>query len=338
MKLMKNIVRYALLLMLCACIFLSCSHKSVPAIDPLHIDAPGYVGSKDEFLNDPINKADFGSWELLHHINFYYADKYEGEITPPYYVMFVNIAGFESERFGIAVGPDDDSRFTKNGGKVWTKANGGEVFCRFGLDIVNGSTAWNNGNGGVKYTSNGGRSWNAVSQIHCLPYIAFYNKNIGWIASSFNILSTTDKGKTFQEIILPSKDVRISAISLRTGKQGYLLDAEGILYKTYDFGKTWASSSIRLEEGERLFSGTHIRSAVRFTDMQNGKIICTKQDSSLWAYTTTDGGTTWEKNEITGLQNRSAIFEVYLSRNAEILTLTSNFEDRNESFVLKYKK
>jgi len=319
--------------MLCACSFLSCSNNSVPKIDPMRINASGYAGSKEEYVNDTIKQADFGKWKLLRHLNYYYAEKYKGDITPPYYVMFVNIAGFETERFGIAVGPDDDARFTENGGKTWIKAKGGDVYCRFGLDIVNGSTAWHNGNGGVKYTVNSGRSWNAVSKIQCLPYIAFYNKDIGWIASSFNVLSTTDRGKTFQQISLPSKDLLVSAISLRAKNDGYLLDTEGNLYQTNDFGSTWTFTSIGLEKGERLFTGTHIRSSIRFTDKQNGTIVFTKQDTSVWTYTTADGGATWEKTEITGLKSRSAYFEVYLSRNAKILTLTSNFEDRNESFV-----
>ena len=318
-------------------LFLSCTKKSVPKIDPMKINVGRYVASRDEFINDKIKQADFGSWQLIRHINYYYAEKYNGEITPAYYVMFVNITGFETEKFGITAGPDDDSRYTKNGGKVWTKAKGGEVYCRFGLDIVNRNIAWNNGNGGIKYTLNNGRSWNTTSRIQCFPHIAFYSNDVGWIASSFQMFATNDRGNTFQPIILPAKCSPIAAISLRTASEGYLLDIEGNLYKTDDSGKTWTSLSIGLQEGDKLFSGTHIRAAVRFTDKRNGKIAFTKQDTSVWTLTTSDGGTTWQKKEITGLKNRSKYFQVYLSRNAELLTLTSNFEDRNESFVLKYK-
>jgi len=335
---MKKVLQSTVYLIPLLFLFLLCSHNSVPEIDPTRITTPGYIGTKDEFINDSIKQADFGNWKLIRHINYYYAEKYSGEITPLDYIMFVNIAGFETEKFGIATGPDDDSRFTKDGGKTWIKAKGGEVFCRFGLDIVNGNVVWNNGNGGLKYTLNGGRSWNTASAIQCLPYIAFYSTDIGWIATSFNVLSTIDRGKTFQQISLPANDMRIAAISLRTQSEGYLLDSKGTLYRTDDFGKTWTSSSIGLTEGEMLFSGTHIRAAVRFTDTQKGRIVFVKQDASICTLTTIDGGVTWERNEISVLKNRNEYFQVYLSRNAEILTLTGNFQDRNESFVLKYKE
>ena len=329
-------LKFSLIISLFLFLLYSCSGNSVPQVDPMKLGIGGYVAGKDEFLNDEIKKADFGSWKLLRHLNYYYADKYDGEITPSYYVMFVNIAAFETEQFGIAVGPDDDLRFTENSGKTWTLAKGGEVYCRFGVDIVNKDVAWNNGNGGLKYTLNGGRTWNTVSKIQCFPHIAFCDENTGWVASSFFIYSTIDRGKTFQPVKLPVNDLAISAISLRNANDGYLLDAKGNLYMTSDFGKTWKFSSIGMQDGDELFSSNHIRAAVRFTDKQNGKIVLTKYDTSVWTLTTSDGGATWRRKEISGIKNRSRFFQVYLSRCAEILTLTSNFEDRNESFILKY--
>ncbi|MBN1498648.1 MAG: hypothetical protein JW982_00705 [Spirochaetes bacterium] len=334
---LNNLFKITLCFPLCINSFLSCSGNSIPKIDPTKIDVGGYVADRDEFLNDPVKHADFGEWKLLNHINYYYAEKYEGEITPSYYVMFVNIAAFETEQSGITVGPDDDSRFTENGGRTWTIAKGGEVYCRFGIDIVNNDVAWNNGNGGLKYTLNGGRSWNTVSKIQCLPHISFCDEETGWIASSFFMYSTKDRGGTFQMINLPSDNLSIAAISLRSSDEGYLLDTKGNLYATDDFGKTWRSFSIGLEKDELLFSSNHIRAAVRFTDSRNGKIVFTKYDTSVWTMTTSDGGATWRKSEITGVRDRSRFFQVYLSRNTELLTLTSNFEDRNESFILKYR-
>lgn len=313
----------------------SCSNNSIPQIDPQKLGVGGYVASWDEFINDPIKNGDFGNWKLIKHLNYYYAEKYKGEITSEYYVMFVNIAGFETEKYGIAVGPDDDSRFTKNAGKTWTKAKGGDQYCRFGVDIVDKKVAWHNGNGGVKYTLNNGKSWKAVSKIQCLPHISFIDEDTGWIANSFDMFSTKDRGKTFQQMKLPENCSKISAISLKNKNEGYILDSSGILYKTKDFGKTWSSLSIGLSSEEEIQSSNHIRAAIRFTDKLTGKIVLSLP-GAVWSLVTSDGGMSWNKTEIPAVRDRSKLFSVYLSRNTEILTLTSIFEDRNESFILNF--
>jgi len=328
-----NPVKISLFIIL---LFSSCKNKnSVPEIDPQKIQVGGYVASRHEFINDPIKQESFGHWKLVKHLNYYYADKYEGEITFPYYIMFVNNAGFETEKYGIAVGPDDDVRYTKNAGKTWIKAKGGDQYCRFGIDIVDDKVAWHNGNGGVKYTLNKGKSWQSVSKIQCFPHISFIDKDTGWIASSSLMFSTIDCGKTFQQMKLPKNCSNISAISLKSIDEGYILDNKGILYKTKDFGKTWSSSSIGLTSEDEIQSSNHIRAAVRFSDELNGKIVISLP-KSVWSLITSDGGISWNKTEIPAVRNRNYLFSVYLSRNAEILTLTSVFEDRNKSFILKY--
>jgi hypothetical protein len=76
--------------------------------------------------------------------------------------------------------------------------------------------------------------------------------------------------------------------------------------------------------------------AVRFTDQYKGKIVFTDLNKAVWSLVTEDGGITWIRSEIPALRERGEYMHIYLSRNAELLTLTNPFQGFNESFVLRY--
>jgi photosystem II stability/assembly factor-like uncharacterized protein len=315
---------------------LSCLNNTIPRINVEELEIEYYITDKESFLNDPVKQADFGSWELIRHINYYHVENIKGDITAAYLIYLVTLAGFHTENYGITVGPDDDARYTNNGGKTWTKAPN-DLNCRHGLDIVDKNIAWHTGNGGIRVTTDGGRTWLTVWEGPFRQHLAFTDNINGWCASSYNLYKTSDGGKTFSELQLPGKDISIAAISLRTVSDGYLLDTNGILYTTADGGNTWIQNSLGLNQEEKLLKGINIMAAVRFIDLSRGRIVFAKSDGTLWTMSTVNGGLSWSREEIPGLKDRAVYFHVYLSRDYNLLTLTNDFYGLNESFVLRYK-
>jgi BNR/Asp-box repeat len=279
-----------------------------------------------------------GHWEVIRQINYNSipATSLQGDLGPAYRLYLVTLAGFYDDTYGITVGPDDDVRYTLDGGQSWTKA-ASALHCRHGMDIVDKDVAWHCGNGGTRVSTDGGRTWQTVSPSAC-PYMSFVDAQVGWTASPYVLEATHDGGASWDKVTLPSTVQDISAIALRSTDAGYILDAAGNLFMTGDAGITWASSSLGLNKGERLLVTTNgPRTVLRFFNARNGMAVFDLPDRTVWFAVTSDGGQTWQRAEILALRDRSYYYLLYLSRDGSLLTATDDFDHgANVSLVLKY--
>jgi photosystem II stability/assembly factor-like uncharacterized protein len=279
-----------------------------------------------------------GRWEEVRRIEYGKIpfDKLSGDLGPAYLVYPVTVAAFHDGTFGLSAGPDDDVRYTADGGTSWTRASGA-LFCRHGLEIVDEKVAWHCGNGGTRRTVDGGRTWQTVAPSAC-PNLSFLDAQSGWSASSYELKATDDGGAAWRILASPAGDGHIAAIALRTRGDGYVLDDEGTLYATADGGKSWEARSLGLKSNERLIpSANGPRAAMRFVDDRNGIIVYDLLDRSVWFAVTGDGGRTWEKAEISVLRDQSYYFQIFLSRDGRWLTVTDDFNNgRNMSIVFQY--
>jgi photosystem II stability/assembly factor-like uncharacterized protein len=232
-----------------------------------------------------------------------------------------NVAGFHDEDFGITVGYAGVVYYTVDGGETWTRSDNTSA-CRFGLDILDESLAWHVGNGGnVRVSTDGGKNWEAVSD---LPYlgisssISFLDAQTGWAASTEALWATSNGGQTWTDVTLPSSDLLIAAITLRTTADGYVLDYAGNLHVTHDGGNTWVSQALELGE-DKIDIISH--PATRFFDAENGVIVTRLANKGIVALRTTDGGITWTQEDVLDDLRRGEVY-LYLSRDGRLLTVT----------------
>lgn len=280
-----------------------------------------------------------GHWEKIRQIDYYNLskDSLKGELGPAYLVYMVSLAGFHTDTYGISVGPDDDARYTTDGGKTWTKAPSA-LFCRHGLEIVDEKTAWHCGNGGTRVSRNGGQTWETVESSPC-PYLSFVDTQTGWAASPWLLQATSDGGASWKTIPLPQGVHDIAAVSLRTPGDGYLLDTAGSLFVTADGGLNWAKHSLWLNADKQLIITGIPKAAMRFVDTQNGMVVFDLPDGTVWFAVTADGGQTWNMAEIVDLRGGSLYYHLYLSRDGRLLTITDDFTNgKNTSTVLRYQQ
>jgi photosystem II stability/assembly factor-like uncharacterized protein len=166
--------------------------------------------------------------------------------------------------------------------------------------------------------------------------VAFADADNGWIGSGNKFEMTTDGGVTFSPITLPAGAGKVASMSLRTPKDGYLIDSAGMLYITSDGGKTWTPKSLGFTNPEILGfgSGPFInetpKAAVRFTDADNGVVVLgLKGKTSMIALRTNDGGNTWKEETLP-----VELGTPYLSPDSRFLTI-NNWGDG--LIVLKYE-
>ncbi len=279
-----------------------------------------------------------GRWETVHTIRYneISKDHLKGHLGPAYLVYLVTMAGFQTESYGISIGPDDDVRVSTDGGQSWTKSPGA-LFCRHGMEIVDGKTAWHCGNGGTRVSTDGGRTWRTTAPSAC-PYLSFLDARTGWAASPYDLQSTDDGGKTWTDVPLPATVQELAAIELRPGGNGYLLDAAGRIFVTSDGGRNWEIHWLGLAAGESLMTGAEGPKAVmRFIDARRGMVVFDLADRTVWFALTADGGRSWQRAEISELRDRSYYYHLFLSRDGSLLTATDDFNNgSNVSLVLRY--
>jgi photosystem II stability/assembly factor-like uncharacterized protein len=286
----------------------------------------------------PFGERPPGRWEQTVSLSYYDipADRLKGPVDPAYPVYMVTVAGFYNERFGITAGPDDDVRYTTDGGQTWTRSENA-LHCRHGLEIVDEKTAWHCGNGGTRLSRDGGRTWTTVSPSPC-PNLSFLDARTGWAASTYVLQATADGGATWTELSVPVGGFRIAAVSLRTADEGYVLDEAGNLYATFDGGSTWDTRSPGIPDGALLVPSVNgPRAALRFVDERHAVLVFDLEDRSVWFAVSADGGRTWKMEEISALRDRAYYYQLFLSRDGSLLTVTNDFNfGDNTSMLFRY--
>jgi photosystem II stability/assembly factor-like uncharacterized protein len=192
------------------------------------------------------------------------------------------------------------------------------------FDIVDVKTIWQCGMKNSAVSTDGGQTWTNskyAGGTGCL--IAAADAKTVWAGSINKFKKTADGGETWEDLAMPEGVEAAAAISLRTPKDGYLIDMKGALHVTKDGGKTWSSQSLGLDNPKILdfasgfFVNTTPQAAVRFFDAKKGLVVLgLNGESGMIALRTADGGKTWAKESLPG-----GLGKPYLSRTGRFLTL-----------------
>jgi len=177
----------------------------------------------------------------------------------------------------------------------------------------------------LSVSADGGITWKAIADkqggMGCL--VAFADPKTGWFGFGTKFQTTTDGGTTWKELALPNDANNVAAISLRTPKDGYLVDKNGVLYITKDGGQTWSSQSLGLNSPNIMgfvssgFVNETPQAAVRFSDANHGLVVLgLSGETSLFALRTADGGKTWKKETLP-----AGLGKPYISRDGKYLTV-----------------
>jgi photosystem II stability/assembly factor-like uncharacterized protein len=177
----------------------------------------------------------------------------------------------------------------------------------------------------LSVSTDGGKTWKAIADkaggMGCI--LAFADTKTGWLGSGNKFQMTTDGGTTWKELTLPKDVSKVAAISLRTPKDGYLLDGDGVLHITQDGGKTWSSSSLGLDHPSIMgfatgqFINETPQAAVRFVDANHGLVVLgLSGKTNLVAFRTADGGKSWKEESLP-----AELGKPYLSRDCKFLTV-----------------
>jgi photosystem II stability/assembly factor-like uncharacterized protein len=193
------------------------------------------------------------------------------------------------------------------------------------MDIVDAQTIWQCGMNNVSVSTDGGKTWKAVADKAggqgCV--LSFANADTGWFGFGTKFEATKDGGATWEALVLPAGASKIAAISLRTPMDGYLVDANGVLYITKDGGKTWSSQSLGLENPDiqgfvsQGFVNEIPQAAIRFVDSGHGLIVLgLSGKDGMIALRTADGGKTWKEESLP-----AKFGAAYISRDGKFVTV-----------------
>ncbi len=242
----------------------------------------------------------------------------------------MRVAAFLDASFGLTGGSADVGRahVTTDGGQTWTLAERSEG-CLFGLDIVDSQVVWQCALGPVGVSTNGGRTWQAVTEYGNCRQMSFLDGQIGWIATRDRLGATKDGGQTWSDVPLPEDVENILATSLRTPTAGYLVDNTGVMHATQDGGQSWFPHPLGLDLEGILIPGRDTPSAaVRFADADHGLVaihLTGGLSSRVVALRTTDGGQTWAQEEV---MEAPLLVALYLSHDGSLLTIADHTESR----------
>jgi photosystem II stability/assembly factor-like uncharacterized protein len=255
--------------------------------------------------------------------------------------MAVNVAGFLDESHGITVGYSGEVHYTTDGGKTWPAA-ANKTLCRFGLDIVSAQAAWHCGNGGIGFSSDGGRTWTNVegtystSAAYPCHFLSFLDATTGWAANDSDLVRVDNGGDTWTAIKLPAGfGGPIAAINLRTPTDGYVLGSAGTVWLTADGGKTWTSKPLGLTSGAIATSNKPL-AVIRFSDATHGVVVARLAGTAfkLVALRTSDGGATWQTEQIGLVPAGGDVTSLYLAHDGVSLTVLDTF---NTITLLRYQ-
>lgn len=159
------------------------------------------------------------------------------------------------------------------------------------LDVANtGSHLIAAGEHGIVVVSNNGRNWAQVQTPvrAALTAISFANENDGWIVGhDAVILHTTNGGKSWElQSFKPELEKPFLDVLALDANTAFAVGAYGLLEKTSDGGKTWATVDAPvLREGELHFNC--------ITKLADGTLLIVGEQGTIGM--STDAGATWKK-------------------------------------------
>jgi len=206
---------------------------------------------------------------------------------------------------------------TTNGGSTWN-APGVKVGFEQHLEAVyyyDSNNGWAVGfHGTVMHTANGGKEWEyQVSNVsEHLNAIQFTSSKNGWAVGALgNIIHTSDGGNTwerdtikiqFMGMVVPIRSFTDYLVSVFfvDSRNGWVLSQDGNVLSTRDGGRTWSIQRLQELQDKLLQEGVLISLfRIYFVGKDIGW-ICGDQGTVM---KTTNGGTTWHKQE-SGTRNR----------------------------------
>ncbi len=253
----------------------------------------------------PANIKLGSSWKQIHSEEY----KYE------FYA-----AGFNNKKQGVTVGYAGEIHYTKDGAKKWNNANNSSA-CLFGLDFATDQVVYTCGNqGNVTKSTDGGEFFELVSPFgdsepeQC-QVMSFCDENNGIIASDKRMAKTSDGGKTWTEITIPSN---IVAIYMTAPDTFYFMDTSFSINKTSDGGTTWETTPTNLKGN--YFTG--IKSVALYVDAENAfTIFCTDMNlRELKSFSTIDN---WGKIKENKVPKVKGVLYFYINHKGDTLTISN---------------
>ena len=184
----------------------------------------------------------------------------------------------------------------------------------------------------MRVSTDGGQTWQAVEGAggeSCI--LAFADAETGWTGSDGEFKATTDRGATWEDLVLPEGVSAVAAISLRTPEDGYLLDTDSGLHVTQDGGKTWSLiGTLKREDGSEITGLLPAQAYVRFLDAEHGMVVVDLGKSGMTVLRTRDGGQTWKEESLS-----VGWAAPYLSRDGMFVALITFMDP--EVVVLQYQ-
>ena len=178
----------------------------------------------------------------------------------------------------------------------WTQLNSGTNANLKGVFFINSDTGFavgwhfNNANGIVLKTTNGGLTWDSIDYglSNNVYDVSFVNDQVGFICGEGFISKTTDQGNTWD--ILLSNAYQPKQIQFLDESLGYFQD-NGIFQKTTDGGITWTTL-------EYPFVNVY---DFCFSSEDTGMIADLDDEGEFAISSTFDGGLTWTQSLLGGV-------------------------------------
>ena len=164
---------------------------------------------------------------------------------------------------------------TSDGGAHWALQQTGGDYVR-AVFFVSATTGWIAGDNGRIYgTSNGGVSWNLLTNgIVChFNDIQFINDTLGWAVGSYvdgKCFKTIDGGANWLPQTLPVIDP-VTSVDFISNNMGWICGSNGLVLITYDGGATWQQE---LSSTSNHLNSIHMLNAnVGYATGANGTVI-----------------------------------------------------------------
>lgn len=233
------------------------------------------------------------------------------------------LIGYYDESLALSVGYNGEIHYMNADASDWPQADNTSL-CRYGMDIVDGTTIYTCGNGGhVTKSTDGGKTFAKVtnfggSEPNQCSMLSFIDADNGIIASASDFAITADGGQAWKELEAPAD---IASIRMVSPDEFYVIGKDFNLYKTVDGGSTWAGTPMNLPLGDAYVNNP--RSLAISIDGENAyTVFCIEKDSkTVKSYSTADNWFSFTENTLPEITDIGKSY-FYLNHDATIVTLT----------------